>query len=467
MAHYMKKTPPTSHDPYGAWRSPAYRLFSAGWLGITMAGQIETVAVGIHLYTETQAVMALGWMGLVKALPVMLLSIAGGQLADRYNRQKLVIITQAVTAVASAGLLALAWAGAPVKWFYVCLLVSSIGQALGGPARSALLPQLVPVSLFSNAMAWNTSLFRVGTMIGPVLGGLLLGRHDYTPPALALAFLLRGGGLMAIMRLKLQRQVRQAVDSSLRSMLEGIRFVRDNKVVLATITLDMFAMMVGGVTYLLPLFAKDVLNVGGMGLGFMRAAEALGAIVMAMAIAHLPPIRNAGRAMLWAVALFGASTVMFGLSQWFWLSLVAMFLIGASDNISVIVRHTLVQVLTPDHMRGRVSAVNNVFIVASDDLGGFESGVSARAFDLMTSGLGLVAPGLSSRIAGAVGSVLFGGLGAMVAVVGCARRWPEVLRLGSLRDIRPAEVVKVCEQAVEEEALKYEGSRRQYSGKMQ
>ena len=450
----MKTSTPATHDPYGVWRSPAYRLFSAGWLALTMAGQIEMVAVGMHIYTQTQTVMALGWMGLVKALPVMLLSIAGGQLADRFNRQKLIIVTQAAGVVATAGMLAAAWLQVPVQWFYVCLLLSSISQALGGPARAALLPQLVPVALFSNAMAWNTSLFRVGTMVGPVFGGLLLGLHDTTPPALALAFLLRSGGLLAIGRLKLQVQVRKAVDISLQSMMEGIRFVRDNKVILATITLDMFAMMVGGATYLLPVFAKDVLHVGGLGLGFLRGAEALGAIVMAMAIAHLPPIRNAGRAMLWAVALFGAATILFGLSQWFWLSMVAMFLVGASDNISVIVRHTLVQVLTPDHMRGRVSAVNNVFITASDDLGGFESGVSARAFDLMTSGLGWAAPGLSSRIAGAMGSVIFGGIGAVVAVAGCARRWPEVLQLGSLRDIRPGEAVMVRERVVEEEALK-------------
>lgn len=450
----MTRSTQTTHDPYGAWRSPAYQFFSLGWLALIMAGQIEMVAVGIHLYAKTQTVMSLGWIGLAKALPVMLLSIAGGQLADRYNRQKLIVVTQFAGVVASTGLLVLAWAEAPVQWFYICLLLGSAGQALGGPARAAILPQLVPVALFSNAMAWNTSLFRVATMLGPVLGGLLLGLNDYTPSALALACLLRVGGLVAMMRLKLQEQIRKAVDISWQSMMEGMRFVGSNKIILATLTLDMFAMMVGGVTYLLPVFAQDILHVGGLGLGFLRAAEALGAIVTAVAVAHLPPIRNAGRAMLWAVALFGASTIMFGISQWFWLSMIAMFLIGASDNISVIVRHTLVQVLTPDHMRGRVSSVNTIFIVASDDLGGFESGVSARAFDLMASGMGWAAPGLSSRIAGVVGSVVFGGVGAVVAVAGCARRWPQILRLGALHEIRPDETALVREQAAEEESLK-------------
>lgn len=443
-----------TNDPYGAWRRPAYRCFSAGWLALIMAGQIEMVAVGIHLYAQTQAVMALGWIGLIKALPVMALSIAGGQLADRFDRQKLIVVTQVGGAVAAGGLLVLAWCEAPARWFYVFLFLGSVAQALGGPARAAILPQLVPVNLFSNAMAWNTSLFRVGTMIGPVLGGLLLGRGDYTPPAFALAFLLRVGGLLAIMKLHLEPQVRKITEISMRSMLEGVQFVGKNKVILATITLDMFAMMLGGATYLLPVFTQDILQVGGMGLGFLRAAEALGAIVTALAVAHLPPIRNAGRAMLWAVALFGVSTIMFGISQWFWVSMAAMFLIGASDNISVIVRHTLVQVLTPDHMRGRVSSVNTIFIVASDDLGGFESGVSARAFDLMASGLGWATPGLASRIAGVVGSVVFGGVGAVVAVAGCARRWPEVLRLGALHEIKPEEEAVVAERAAEEEALK-------------
>ncbi len=449
----MSETPLPTHDPFGAWRRPVYRDFSLGWLAIIMAGQIEMVAVGIHLYTQSQSVMALGWMGLAKALPVILLSITGGQLADRFDRLKLVMITQVIATVATTGLLVLAWVKAPVSGFYLCLFLGSIGQALGAPARAALLPQLVPVSLFNNAMAWNTSLYRVGTMAGPILGGVLLGRHDYTPPALALALLLRGSGLATLVRLKLQAPVRKGVDMSMRSMLEGVRFVKKSKIILATITLDMFAMMVGGATYLLPVFTQDVLHVGGMGLGLLRAAEALGAIVTALAVSHLPPFRNSGRAMLWAVASFGAATILFGISQWFWLSLVAMFLIGASDNVSVIIRHTLVQMLTPDHMRGRVSAINGVFIVVSDDFGGFESGVSARAFDVLSTWMGWAAPGLASRVAGAVGSVVVGGAGAVVAVVGCARRWPEVLRLGSLQDIRPDDAVVVREQAAEEKTL--------------
>ncbi len=438
-------------SPYAVWRNRDYRLYSISWMALVMAGQIESVAVGIHIYARTADPLALGWIGLVRALPVMLLAIAGGQLADRFDRRIIMVLTLTLGAFSTAGLAGLAYVDAPVRWFYAVLLLGAVGQALGSPARAAILPQLVPVSIFSNAMVWNSSIFQVSTIIGPALGGFLLGRQDYTPPAFALALLLRFVGLIPILMLRVRQPVQKAGELSLRSVLAGIRFVRSNKIILATITLDMFAVLVGGVTYLLPLFAKDILHVGGMGLGLLRSAEALGAIAMAMAIAHLPPIKKAGRAMLWAVAGFGGAMVLFGLSPWFGLSLAAMFLAGACDNISVVVRHTLVQVLTPDHMRGRVSAVNNVFIVASNDLGGVESGVSARLFGTMASGFGWAAPGLSARVAGAVGSVVCGGIGAMLAVAGTARRWPEVLALGSLRDIKPADAALARELTAEEE----------------
>jgi MFS family permease len=442
------------HNPYAVWQSREYRLFSVGWLALVMAGQIEAIAVGIHVYARTADPLALGWIGLAKALPVILLSIAGGQLADRFNRRMVMILTQALGIIAVTGLAALAYYEADIHWFYVFLLLVAISQALGSPARSAILPQLVPVSLFSNAVAWNSSLFQIGTMIGPAIGGLLLGSHDNSPPAFILALLLRLGSFVAIVLLQVKDTAKKVQNASLSSVLAGVRFVRDNKIILATITLDLFAMLLGGAVYLLPLYAKDVLHVGGLGLGLLRSAEAIGAITMAMTITHLPPIKNAGRAMLWAVAGFGAATIMFGFSQWFWLSMAAMFLIGACDNISVIVRHTLIQVLTPDSMRGRVSAVNNIFIVSSNDLGGFESGATARLFGTMAAGFGWADPGPASRVAGAVTSVVFGGIGAIGAVIGCAWRWPQVLSLGSLRDIKPVDEVIVLGKAAEEESLK-------------
>jgi MFS family permease len=222
---------------------------------------------------------------------------------------------------------------------------------------------------------------------------------------------------MALMRHRQVERVKESV--SLQSVLAGIRFVWRTKLILATITLDLFAVLLGGAVYLLPIYAKDILHVGPMGLGVLRSADAIGAVCMAMCVAHLPPMPRPGAAMLWAVAGFGAATIIFGLSEWFWLSMLMMFLIGALDNISVVVRHTLVQMLTPDEMRGRVSAVNGVFIVASNDLGGLESGLTAWLFG------------------GPVPAVVLGGVGTILVVLAAARTWPQILTIKSLHTIRP------------------------------
>ena len=446
----MSTNAPVPHDPYAVWRNGNFRLLLASWLALVMASQIETVAVGVFIYDRTHNALALGWIGLVRALPVILLAIAAGQLADRYDRRIILLITLIIGAVAEIGLTALVYFGAPVYWLYAFLLLSSIGQALGSPARSALLPQLVPTNILSDAMAWNSSIFQLGTLIGPAIGGLLLGAHDYTPPAFALAVVLRLLAVVGIALVHIELPARKAIEMSWASVLAGIRFVWKTKVILATITLDLFAVLVGGATYLLPLYAEDILHVGGRGLGFLRSAEAIGAICMALALAHLPPIKRAGTAMFLAVAGFGLATILFGLSPWFWLSMLAMFLIGATDNISVVVRHTLVQVLTPDHMRGRVSAVNNVFILASNDLGGFESGASASLLGALAGSAGLASTDLSRRVTGAVASVVLGGLGALVVVAACAKTWPQVTRIGSLREIRPDEEQAALVEAAEE-----------------
>ena len=235
----------------------------------------------------------------------------------------------------------------------------------------------------------------------------------------------------AIFVLRCQSPIRSRAPVSLATLVAGIRYVWRTKLILATITLDLFAVLLGGATYLLPAIARDILHVGARGLGFLRSAEAIGAVSMAVLLAHLPPMRRAGRTLLWAVGGFGAATIIFGLSQWFWLSLAMMFLIGALDNISVVVRHTLVQMLTPDEMRGRVSAVNSVFIVASNDIGGLESGVTAWMFGL-------------------VRSVVVGGVGSILVVLAASRIWPQILSIGSLKEIGAAEMAQ-AEQDAEEE----------------
>jgi MFS family permease len=419
---------PTKHDPYAPWRSRDYRRYAFSWFATTFSKQVETLAVAVYfveIYKPTDAPLALGLMALVQAMPVMLLAIAGGQLADRLDRRHVVMATLSLGVAASAGLLTVALLGGSVPWIYLFLGIGAVGQALGSPSRAALLPQLVPSELFSNAVMWNSSVFYTASVTGPAIGGMILAMsgNENLAPAFAVVLACRLLAVAAITLMRYRQAERPAESISWQSVMAGIRFVWNTKVILATITLDLFAVLLGGATYLLPIYAKDILHVGPTGLGFLRAADAVGSVCMAMTLAHLPPMRRAGSTLLWAVAGFGLATIIFGLSDWYWLSLMMMLVVGALDNISVVVRHTLVQMLTPDEMRGRVSAVNSVFIVASNDLGGLESGLTAWLF-------------------GPVISVVGGGVGAIVVVLGVMRLWPQILRIGSLDSIRPVDVAE-------------------------
>jgi MFS family permease len=422
-------------DRYAAWRNANYRCYAAGWFLLTFGKMIETVAVGVHIYDRTRDPLALGWIGLVQAAPVVLLAIPGGQIADRWDRRTVMMAMLGLTGLVALGLALAAWCDLSVGWMYVLLLVGASAAALGSPSRAALLPQIVGPDDFPTAVTWNSGVFQIASMTGPAVGGLVVGASVSTHRALALVAVCRLLSLGMIWAVRCRPAERAAESISWETLLAGLRFVWKTKLILATISLDLFAVLLGGATYLLPLYAEDILGVGARGLGMLRSAEALGAIAMAALLTYLPPMRRAGRTMLWAVAGFGAATIVFGLSQSFWLSLAMMFLIGALDNVSVVVRHTLVQMLTPDAMRGRVSAVNGVFIVASNDLGGVESGVTARLF-------------------GAVASVVLGGAGTILVVLGAARLWPEILGIGSLKDVRPDEAAQAQQQAETELAAR-------------
>jgi MFS family permease len=404
------------HDPYAALRHRDFRLILAGTILASVGNEMQAVAVGWELYERTGSAMDLGLVGLVQALPVMLLALPAGHLADRASRKGIALATQTALAVASLGLAMVSATRAPVPWVYACLALAGVANAFAFPARWALLPQLVPLEDFNNAVTWRSSGWQIAAVAGPALGGLVIALGRGATPVYVLDATLGLIVVALVSGLRGRPQEKAEGELSWESLLAGVRFVWRTELILATITLDMFAVLLGGATTLLPIYARDILHVGPTGLGCLRAAPSIGAVMMAVTLAHRPPLRRAGRALLLAVGGFGVATIVFGLSRDFRLSLAMLLLSGALDNVSVVVRATLVQLLTPDAMRGRVASVNSVFIGMSNELGGFESGVAAR-------------------LLGPVGAVVVGGVGALLVVLGVVVTWPGVWRLGSLADV--------------------------------
>ncbi|MEM7032434.1 MAG: MFS transporter [Chloroflexota bacterium] len=405
---------PQKHDPYLAFRYPTYRLYIGGWVIAMFGTRIQSIAIAWEMYQRTGEALSLGLVGLVQALPTMLLALPAGYLADSMNRRTLVMISLGAMTLTSLALALLSISQGPVLWMYLLLFLDATVVTLGRPARTALVPRLVPESVFPNAVTWNTSLMQIASVAGPALGGLIIAAFS---PATAL-FLSAFSSLVFILllsRVKLAPMTRKPDRATLETLLGGIRFVLDKRLVLALMSLDMFAVLLGGAVYLLPIFAEDILQVGATGFGWLEAAPAAGALCMALTLAHFPPMKRAGRNLLLAIAGFGVATIIFGLSTSFWLSMLMLFFTGALDNISMVIRHTLVQLLTPDHMRGRVSAVNQVFVGASNEIGGFESGVVAHYF-------------------GPIVSVVSGGIGTIGVVIVTAIIAPELRKFGALTD---------------------------------
>jgi len=449
------ESPDAKHDPYAAFRVSNYRWFAAGHVMNVLGGQMAAVAVGWELYQRTNSATALGLVGFVQFFPILFLGIPAGHVADVFDRRKIVMLSQ-IAAMLSAFSLGIAslfsqhiplvlplrllndaciWLARSlheqgaifndgyVPLMYVLLLINGVVRAFYQPARSSLLPQIVPGNVFTNAVTWTTSLFETCAMIGPTVGGGIIAAlmwKDQTKlwayPAIYLINSLgQFGQVLSLSFIKVVNPPREKEPITLKSLSAGITHVWQTKLLLATITLDLLAVILGGATALLPIFAKDILHMGPTGLGWLRAGPSFGAVAMAMIIAHRPPMKHAGRNLLLSVIGFGFATIIFGLSKNFWLSFVMLVLIGGLDNISVLVRHTLAQTLTPDHLRGRVSAVTNIFIYCSDQLGSFESGI------------------LAARL-GAVASTVIGGVGAIIVTTASAFIWPQLRELKSLSD---------------------------------
>jgi MFS family permease len=369
-----------THDPYAALRLRNYRLYAAAFWMSVIGGQTQNVAVGWEIYKKTNSALSLGWLGLAMATPVLLLALPAGHVADTHSRRRIMLLTHTISLLCALALAALSYffadAAHSVLGIYALMILGNAGATFGRPARSALMPQLVPPSVFPNAVTWNSSIFEVASVLGPVFGGFICGFS--VPSAYLFTAICWGVTILLVWMLpnvQPPRRTNGAVPS-FGDLAAGLRFVFHNKMMLGAMTLDMFAVLLGGCTFLLPIFAKD-LGGGAVAFGLLRAAPSIGAITMALVIAHTPPFQRAGRALLLAVAMFGVVTLIFGISRNFWLSFAMLVLSGAFDNVSVVIRHTLIQLLTPDAMRGRVSAVNQVFIGSSNEIGGLESGLVA------------------------------------------------------------------------------------------
>ena len=371
----------------------------------SLAQQSLGVAIGWDIYERTGSALALGWIGLVQFIPVLAFFLPAGQLADRHDRRRIVAASLVVWVAASAWLVFVAWRALPVLWIYVAIAAVGMSTVLNRAGRDALLSQLVPADTLAQGVMWNSTVFQTASVAGPALAGLLiaLGGSAITVYAFNLAAMLVAMALaLAIRRRPITRHTRP---STWGDVFGGLAHVWKTKVVLGLITVDLFAVLLGGATALMPIFAKDILHVGPAGLGWLSAGPALGAVMIATATARgWRRSSHAGRTFLWAVAVFGLATIVFGLSQWFWLSLLALVVLGAADNVGAVIRQTAVQLYTPDELRGRVAAVNRVFISSSNELGAVESGLLAS---LTNPVFAVAAGGVATLVIAAFGFRVF------------------------------------------------------------
>ncbi|MEY2540819.1 MAG: hypothetical protein QOI22_421 [Verrucomicrobiota bacterium] len=405
------------------------------------------VAIEWEMYARTHSATALGLVGLVIAVPVVAFSLPAGHLADRFSRKRMILVSQIFSALLSGALALVSWKHLAIPYWsilrqgnhglsaiaavferhhpayhfddpsipliYCLLFLYGTARTFGWAARSSFFPTLVPRDAFSNAVTWNNSIFQIGSVVGPAISGILVATAGFPVVYVLDAIFAFLFFLLVLPIRRGKRTGNRAESNPLRSLIAGMQFVWSKKVILATITLDLFAVLLGGATALLPIFADQILHCGPVGLGWMRAAPAVGAFVTAVLVAYLPPMKHAGKALLWCVTGFGLATIVFGLSTALWLSLAMLFFAGAFDSVSVIIRGSIVQLVTPDEMRGRVSAVNNIFIGTSNEFGALESGLTAALF-------------------GPVISVVGGGIGTILVVLGAAWKWPEIRKIGAL-----------------------------------
>ena len=400
-----------------AFTFPDFSLYELARFCMVAGLEMQSVAVGWQVYEITKRPLDLGLVGLAQFAPGVLLFLVSGHAADRLDRRRLLITCYAGFAICSGLLLASVMAGMHTVYpIYAVVVLLGVVRSFNAPVSRALLTQTVPEEHLTNAVAWNSSVFQGATILGPSIGGLIYALTKGPSAVYTVSILAAVAAIFFTVQMKLRAKPRPREPLNLKSVLAGLHYIRKRKIVLGSISLDLFAVLLGGAVALLPVYAREILLTGPWGLGLLRAAPAVGAGGMALLLAHRPLRGRAGATMLWCVAGFGVFTILFGISRSLILSMVALLLVGAMDMVSVVIRATLVQVATPDEMRGRVNAVDMIFIGASNEVGQFESGLTAQWF-------------------GTVPAVVFGGIGTLLVTALWAWSFPELRRVENLTSI--------------------------------
>jgi MFS family permease len=405
-----------------AFAHPAFVIFEIARFLIVAAVEMQAVAVGWQVYEITKSPLDLGYVGLAQFLPAILLFPVSGHTSDRFPRRYVLSACYGGYAVCFGLLLSLTRLHLhSAELIYVVLVLIGVVRSFNGTASRSILPLLVPEKDFPNAVAWNATIFQAATILGPSFGGLVYAAAQGPAAVYVIAALIAVGATISSFRIRPQfqpspRQLTSVRNMTMKSVFAGLHFIWNRKLILGAISLDLFAVLLGGAVALLPVYAREILHTGPWGLGLLRTAPGVGAAVMAVLLAHRPLRGRSGPTLLWAVAGFGIFTIIFGLSRSLTLSLVALVLLGASDMISVIIRATLTQLATPDEMRGRVNAVDMIFIGTSNEFGQFESGVTAQWF-------------------GTVPAVVLGGVGTLIVIALWTWLFPELRHAGPLHEI--------------------------------
>lgn len=407
------------NDAYAVLRLKDYRLFISARFFLTIGIQMQSVIVGWQIYEQTHDALSLGLIGLAEAIPFLIVALFAGHVADIIDRKKIIIVTAVCYLFGAVALFLLSYKFSMVFAnlgcfpIYAVVFFTGIARGFHYPAQLAFMAQIVPRKLYANSSTWNSTTWHIAAISGPAIGGLIYGFWGINQAYfIVVCFVIISLCLFSLVK-NIAIPPKEEKESFFRSLTTGVRFVLKNQVILGAMTLDMFAVLFGGAVILLPIFAGEILKVGPEGLGFLRAAPAAGAVLMALFLAHRPPLKHAGHNLLFSVCGFGICIILFAISTNFYLSIILLAISGMFDNISVIIRNTIIQLFTPDNMRGRVASVNSIFIGSSNEVGSFESGLAAR-------------------ILGLVPSVIFGGTMTLLIAITTSRFAPKLKKLNLL-----------------------------------